>query len=504
MRHPSLLSVFSNISYRSSTTMEEDYDVIIIGAGISGINAAYRLQSQFPKLRYAIIEARENIGGTWDLFKYPGIRSDSDLFTFGFAWHPWDQDNPIAHGHSIVKYLKNASEKYGITENILFKHRVIGADWSSVDNKWSLSIEHEQQSKSLSAKFLVFGTGYYDYSTPLQTEIPGIDQFQGQVIHPQFWPEDLDYSNKKIVIIGSGATAVTLLPKLAEKANVTMLQRSPTYILSVPNRANSWLGSILPTSLRRRLQRIRFLYISRYFFLFCQAFPSFSGWLLGRSMTRQLPKHIPADPHFQPRYNPWEQRLCVCPDGDFFKSLHTGRADVKTDTIRNISSSSIELNSGESLDADIIVTATGLRLQAAGGISLCVDGVPQHIPEKFTWHGMMLQDLPNLAFLLGYVNASWTLGADATSQFICRLLKEMEERGVKASVPRVPVETAALMTPRNLLNLNSTYVLKAQDSFPKAGNQGPWQPRDNYFDDMKFAQGGTLNGLEFIGAKKTL
>lgn len=484
--------------------MEEEYDVIIIGAGISGINAAYRLQTECPKLRYAILEARENLGGTWDLFKYPGIRSDSDLFTFGFAWHPWDQDNPIAHGHSIVNYLKNAAEKFDITKKIHFQHHVIGADWSSVDNKWSLSVEHDQQSKILSARFMIFGTGYYDYNTPLETEIPGLDQFQGQIIHPQFWPEDLDYSDKKIVIIGSGATAVTLLPKLAEKAYVTMLQRSPTYILSIPNRTNSWLGSILPASLHRRLQRMRFLYISRYFFLFCQAFPKFSGWLLGRSMTRQLPKHIPSNPHFQPHYNPWDQRLCVCPDGDFFKSLHTGRAHVKTDTINNISPSAIELHSGEKIDADIIITATGLRLKIAGGISLCVDGVPQHIPSKFTWRGMMLQDLPNAAFLLGYVNASWTLGADASSQFICRLLKEMEERGFKASVPRLQAESTANMVPRRLLNLNSTYVLKAEDTFPKAGNQGPWQPRHSYFEDMKFAQGGSLDGLEFLGAKKSL
>ncbi|KAJ5103433.1 monooxygenase [Penicillium argentinense] len=484
----------------------EDYDVIIIGAGISGINAAYRLQSQFPKLRYAILETREDLGGTWDLFKYPGIRSDSDLFTFGFAWHPWDSDNPIAHGHSIVSYLKSAAAKYGITDHILFKHRVVGVDWSSVDNNWSLSVDCEKTSKMLSARFLVFGTGYYDYNTPLQTEIPGLDQFQGQIVHPQFWPEELDYTGKKVVIIGSGATAITLLPSMADKAaHVTMLQRSPSYILSLPNRTASWLGSIIPTSLHRRLQRIRFLYISRYFFLFCQSFPNFSRWLLGQSMSRQLPKNISSDPHFKPRYNPWDQRLCVCPDGDFFKSLHTGRANVKTDTIRTITSSGMELNSGDKLDADIIVTATGLRLQLAGAISLCVDGVPLHAPDKFTWRGVMLQDLPNAAFLLGYVNASWTLGADASSQFICRLLGEMNERGVKAAVPRMEIETAKQMVPRRLLNLNSTYVLKAQDSFPKAGDQGPWKPRDNYFDDIKFAKSrGALEGLEFLGEKKML
>lgn len=484
--------------------MEEIYDVVIIGAGISGLNAAYRLQTQFPNLRYTILEARQNLGGTWDLFKYPGIRSDSDLFTFGFSWYPWDQGNPIAHGSSIVKYLNNAAEQHGIKEHILFEHRVLGADWSSSDNNWSLSVEHEGRTTSFSAQFLVFGTGYYDYHTPLQADIPGLNNFQSQIIHPQFWPEDLDYTDKKIVIIGSGATAVTLLPKLAEKAQVTMLQRSPTYILSVPNRTPSWLSSLLPTSWNRRLQRIRWLYVSRFFFLFCQAFPAFSRWLLGKGVTRQLPSHVPFDPHFKPRYNPWDQRLCVCPDGDFFKSLHTGRAAVKTDTIRNVTASSIELHSGDTLDADIIVTATGLRLQLAGGTSLTVDGNPVPISQKYVWHGMMMQDLPNAAFLLGYVNASWTLGADATSLFICRLLGEMRERGVKSAVPRVSALDAEAMQPRRLLSLNSTYVVKAERELPKSADRGPWKPRESYFEDIKFAKGGSLEGLEFLGKKKAM
>lgn len=484
--------------------MEELYDVIIIGAGISGLNAAYRLQSEFTSLRYKILEARNNLGGTWDLFKYPGIRSDSDLFTFGFSWHPWDQDNPIAHGPSIVKYLNNAAEENGIKKHILFEHRLLGADWSSTDNTWSLSVEHRGKTKSYSAQFLVFGTGYYDYHTPLQADIPGLDTFQGQIIHPQFWPEDLDYTDKKIVIIGSGATAVTLLPKLAEKAQVTMLQRSPTYILSVSNTTTSWLGYLLPASWNRRLQRIRWLHTARFFFLFCQAFPNFSRWLLRLGVARQLPGHVPHDPHFKPRYNPWDQRLCVCPDGDFFKCLHTGRADVKTDTIRSVTLSGIDLDSGGKLEADIIVTATGLRLQLAGGTSLTIDGSPLPVSQKYVWRGMMLQDLPNAAFLLGYVNASWTLGADATSLFICRLLEEMRERGVRAAVPRLTATDAKEMQPRRLLSLNSTYVVKAERDLPKSADRGPWQPRDNYFDDIKFAQSGSLEGLEFLGQKKAL
>lgn len=482
--------------------MAEVYDVIIVGAGISGLNAAYRLQSQFPKLRYAILEARSSLGGTWDLFKYPGIRSDSDLFTFGFSWHPWDQNNPIAHGPSIVKYLNNATDQHGIREHILFEHQLLGADWSSTDNNWSLSVEHDGKAKSYSAQFLVFGTGYYDYHQPLQADIPGLNAFQGEIIHPQFWPEDLDYTDKKIVIIGSGATAVTLLPKLAEKADVTMLQRSPTYIVSVPNSTDSWLSRILPATWNHTLQRTRCLYLGRFFFLFCQAFPNLARWLLRLDSARQLPDHIPHDPHFQPRYNPWDQRLCVCPDGDFYKSLHAGRADVKTDTIRTVTSSGIELDSGDRLDADIIVTATGLRLQLAGGTSLTVDGDPVSISQKYAWHGMMIQDVPNAAFLLGYVNASWTLGADATSLFICRLLKEMEERGVRAAVPRVCVADAQDMQPRRLLSLNSTYVVNAEGALPRCADRGPWAPRNNYFDDLKFARRGNLKGLEFLGEKK--
>ncbi|KAL4893631.1 hypothetical protein BDV59DRAFT_27679 [Aspergillus ambiguus] len=481
-----------------------DYDVVIVGAGISGINAAYRLQSQFPNRRYAILEARSSLGGTWDLFRYPGIRSDSDLFTFGFAWHPWDQGNPIADGSAIVKYLNNAAEQYGIKENILFEHRLIGADWTSADHSWSLTVEHAGETQSISARFIIFGTGYYDYHTPLQAEIPGLDQFQGQIIHPQFWPEDLDYQDKKVVIIGSGATAITLLPKMAEKAShVTMLQRSPTYILSLPNRRRTLLSYILPAALHRKIQRLSWLITSRWFFLFCQTFPTLARFILRLSVKSQLPRHIPHDPHFRPRYNPWDQRLCVCPDGDFFKSLHTGRANVKTDTIRSVTPSGIDLNSGDALDADIIVTATGLRLQIAGGTSLSVDGIPLHLHEKYLWHGIMLQDLPNAAFVIGYTNASWTLGADATAQFLCRFLKELDQRGVQAAVPRLTPTKAQQLQPRRLLNLNSTYVTKAEGDLPKAANQGPWLPRDNYLDDIKFAKKGRIDeDMEFMGAKK--
>ncbi|KAJ5898402.1 hypothetical protein N7504_008690 [Penicillium tannophilum] len=483
--------------------MDTDFDVIIIGAGISGINAAYRLQSQFPSLRYAILESRENLGGTWDFFKYPGIRSDSDLFTFGFDWYPWDQNNPIADGSAIVKYMENAAKEHHIKEKILFQHRILGADWSSIDKTWSLSVERADRltTLSFSARFLIFGTGYYSYEEPLQTEIPGLDQFEGQIIHPQFWPEDLDYSDKKVVIIGSGATAITLLPKLAEKADVTMLQRSPSYIISIRNKTGSWLTSLLPKTVQNKIQRLRSLYLGRLFYLFSRSFPNATKRMLQRGAARQLPKHIPVDPHFSPSYNPWDQRLCASPDGDFYKSFHTGRAHIKTDTIKEVTSTGITLDSGDVLDTDMIITATGLNVQFGGGISLSLDGIPYCLPEKYTWRGMMFQDLPNAVFLFGYANASWTLGADATSFFICRLLKEMDGRVALAAVPRLDPVEARSMQPRRFMGLNSTYVLKAQAHLPKASDREIWRPASNYFDGMRFARKGSLEGLVLLGEK---
>ncbi|CAG8084535.1 unnamed protein product [Penicillium salamii] len=479
--------------------MSKTFDVIIVGAGISGINAAYRLQSQLPGYSYAILEARDDLGGTWDLFKYPGIRSDSDLFTFGFQFNPWSRDNPIAEGNDIKEYVRDTAKKFDIYDNIHFRHRLNAANFSTETNTWSLAVD-AQGEQTFTARYVIFGTGYYNYHEPLKADIPGLDDFQGQIIHPQFWPDNLQYKQKKVVIIGSGATAVTLLPNLADEAErVTMLQRSPTYILSLPNRTNSrWLSYILPHSLYTRVQRFIWIYTSRLFFLFCQRFPGFSRWLLKLNVRKQLPNHIPYDPHFKPRYNPWDQRLCVCPDGDLFKSLRKGKADVKTDTIKQVTKNGIVLNSGEKLDADIIITATGLRLQMAGGAGLTVDGQKINVGQKYLWNGVMLQDVPNAAFVIGYTNASWTLGADATAQFVCRLLKSLESRKLIAATPRVKEKDAATLQDRKLLNLNSTYVSIAESVLPKAADRGPWQPRDHYLKDIKFATGGDIDtGLEF-------
>lgn len=485
----------------TSVQSETRFDVIIVGAGISGINAAYRVQEQLPGASYAILEARHDLGGTWDLFKYPGIRSDSDLFTFGFAFNPWNRSNPIAEGSAIKSYMSETAQKFGIDKHILYKHKLVSSNWSSEENVWSLDVDNEGSSKTYTARFLIFGTGYYNYHEPLQAEIPGIENFQGQIIHPQFWPEDLDYKDKKIVIIGSGATAITLLPNLAEKAQrVTMLQRSPTYILSLPNRsASRWLAYLLPSSVYQKMQRAIWILTSRIFFLFCQRFPTVARWILRQNVNRQLPAHIPHDPHFKPRYNPWDQRLCVCPDGDFFQSLRKGKADVKTDTIKAVTKKGITLNSGETIDADIIITATGLKLQIAGGSSLTVDGEKIDIGSKYLWNGVMLQDLPNACFVIGYTNASWTLGADATAQFVTRLIRNLEARKLIAATPRLKPGIAKSLQQRPLLNLNSTYVTVAQRALPLAADQAPWQPRDHYTKDMAFAKKGDIDtGLEFV------
>lgn len=480
---------------------ETRFDVVIVGAGISGINAAYRVQEQLPGASYAILEARHDLGGTWDLFKYPGIRSDSDLFTFGFAFNPWSRNNPIAEGSAIKSYITDTAQKYGIDQHILYKHKLVSSDWSSQDNTWSLNVDNEGTSKTLTARFVIFGTGYYNYTEPLQAEIPGLDNFQGQVIHPQFWPEDLNYEGKKIVIIGSGATAITLLPNLADKAErVTMLQRSPTYILSLPNSsASRWLAYLLPSSVYHRMQRAIWILTSRFFFLFCQRFPNVARFILRRRASRQLPSHIPHDPHFKPRYNPWDQRLCVSPDGDFFKCLQKGKADVRTDTIKSVTKKGINLTSGDSVDADIIITATGLKLQIAGGSTVSVDGKKIDIGSKYLWNGVMLQDLPNASFVIGYTNASWTLGADATAQFTTRLINSLEERKLIAATPVLREDEAQSLEERPLLNLTSTYVTTATRVLPMAADKAPWQPRDHYSKDIAFALKGDINkGLQFV------
>jgi len=483
-----------------------DFDVVIIGAGISGINAAYRVQTALPGYTYTILESRGAIGGTWDLFRYPGIRSDSDLYTFGFPWRPWLETKAIADGASIRKYMVESAAEYGIDKHIQYYHKLIGADWSSKSQSWSLAVDAEGgEKRHLRGRFLIFASGYYDYEVPLEAKIPGIDNFRGTKIHPQFWPEDLDWSGKNIVIIGSGATAVTLLPNLAQKAlKVTILQRSPTYVITRPSvDPSEWfLRRFFPAFIANRAVRVKYLVIPFLNFHFCRAFPSTAMALIKSATEKQLPKSIPQDPNFKPSYNPWEQRLCLCPDGDFFKALREGKADIVTDTIKTVTETGILTTGGKDLDADIIVTATGLKMKFAGGASVSIDGVPVKFSDKYMWKGSLLQDLPNAAFVVGYVNASWTLGADATAQLLCRIMQYMKSEGIASVTPRVQDESK--IHSQSVMNLKSTYIREGLGELPKGGDVGPWKRRSNYFKDLWNAKFGGFSGLEFVGNSSDL
>lgn len=472
------------------------FDVLIIGGGISGINTAYRFQTEFPHYRFAILEARNNIGGTWDLFRYPGIRSDSDLYTFGFQWFPWNQSNPIAEGGDILRYLDDAATAFDIKRHIRLNHRVNAAKWD--DHQWSLEVENEHETQELSARFIIFATGYYDHRDPMETVIPGLENFKGEVIHPQFWPEKFDGLGKKIVVIGSGATAVTLIPSLAEDAeSVTMLQRSPTYFVSLPNaRFNSFWTRFLPTRALYYLRRLQYLILPQLFYRFCRGFPEAARSMLEKGVQAQLAPGLPLNPHFKPNYNPWDQRLCVCPNGDFFKALSSTKATVETNVIQTVDEAGIQLKSGKRLDADVIVTATGLKMKFFGGIPIYINGEKLESSEKYIWNGLMLQDLPNAALVLGFANASWTLGADIAIRLTCRVLKQMERNGCSAVVPTL--ENQQNLADRNVMGLTSTYISRAAKYLPKSSDQRPWVSRVSYFSDLYFASFGNIrNGVRF-------
>ncbi|KAB2575535.1 FAD-containing monooxygenase EthA [Lasiodiplodia theobromae] len=481
---------------------QTDFDVVIIGAGISGINAAYRVQTQLPAgTSYTILEARDNIGGTWDLFKYPGIRSDSDLYTFGFPWRPWMDERCIAEGPAIVNYMKEAAASENIDSHIQFRHKLQTASWSSELQKWRLDViaGEEAAPKTFYATFLIMGTGYYDYDEPLSATIPGIDTFAGQVVHPQFWPSSLDYANRRIVIIGSGATAITLLPNLASSgaAHVTMLQRSPSYIVSQPlvDGLDTFLRAFLPAAAAFRLIRWRYLLTGYLFYFFCRACPALARRLLRSETEAQLrDTGVPFDPHFNPSYAPWDQRVCACPDADFFAALRNGKASVVTNTITNVTPDGIALDSGESLPCDIIVTATGLKMRLGGGARIVVDGREVRFGEKLLWRGALMQDVPNAAFMIGYTNASWTLGADAAAQLVTRVMRRMRDEGATSCVPRVD---DSKVRPEPFMKLNSGYVNRAMERLPKAGDRGPWRARWSYFSDLWNAKvGDVTRGLE--------
>jgi cation diffusion facilitator CzcD-associated flavoprotein CzcO len=463
-----------------------EFDVLIVGAGLSGIGAAYRLMTELPGKTFAILEGRDAIGGTWDLFRYPGIRSDSDMFTLGYPFHPWTGEKSIADGASILAYIRETSTKFGIDPHIRFRHRVVRASWSSDDARWTVDVEvgESREARTYRCRFLYLCSGYYSYDSAHDPQLPGIDKFAGRTVHPQWWPEDLDYEAKRVVVIGSGATAVTLVPALAEKAaHVTMLQRSPTYIASLPA-VDPLAGPVraaLPPRIAHRVLRTKNLLLGLGFYQFCRRFPDRAKRFLAGRVRSMLPRDFPIDPHFAPRYAPWDQRLCLVPDADLFKTLASGKASVVTDTIETFTEKSVRLSSGHEIEADIVVTATGLRILPAGGIRVHVDGHTVEPRDTVMYKGLMLSGVPNLAWCVGYTNASWTLRADLSSRYVCKLLELMDRHGWDRAEPRMDVDDGVR---RPLLDLSSGYVLRAADLMPKQGRKAPWYLRQNYVLDL--------------------
>ncbi|TIC89040.1 NAD(P)/FAD-dependent oxidoreductase [Nocardioides sp. GY 10113] len=468
----------------------EHLDVLIVGAGLSGIDAAYHVSKAFPGRSYALLEARGALGGTWDLFRYPGIRSDSDMYTLGFSWKPWLGKKSIADGPDILAYLQEAAAENGIDQHIRYHHKVVRADFSTAEARWTVTVERggvdgSVETVRLTADFLFSTSGYYSYEEGYTPDFEGVEEFTGRVIHPQEWPEDLDYAGKRIVVIGSGATAVTLIPALAESGagHVTMLQRTPSYVISQPGSdpLSYKMLTRLPTRIAAPLVRARYIATRTWFYEFCQARPELARKILRKGVERQLPDDVSFDEHFKPPYNPWDQRLCAVPHGDLFKALRRHTVDVVTDHIDRFTSNGILLKSGRELEADIIVTATGLNLLAFGGASLAVDGRDVALPDTMAFKGAMLSDIPNFAFIVGYTNASWTLKADLVCQYVVRVMQHMASTGTSIVVPRRDPSVAE----EPFLDFAAGYVLRSVDQFPKQGSVEPWRLRMNYFRDLK-------------------
>ena len=457
----------------------EHFDVLIIGAGLSGIGAAWRLQRQRPGDTYAILEARDAIGGTWDLFRYPGVRSDSDMFTLSYPFRPWREPESLASGEKIRRYIEATADEAGITKQIRFGTRVVRAEWSSDRARWTV---HTSTGDLLTCTFLYGCAGYYNYAEGYQPDFPGLDDFRGRLVHPQFWPADLDYRGRRVVVIGSGATAVTLVPAMAaDAAHVTMLQRSPTYVTPLPNRdmIADLARRILPPKAANRVARAKNLLLTQGFYHLARRRPQLVRGALRRVAIHFLQNPGYVDEHFKPRYDPWDQRLCVIPSGDLYRSITDGRASVVTDHIDTFLPGGIRLKSGTVLDADVVVSATGLSLLPVGGVRLVVDGEPVDVGATAAYRGLMLSGVPNFAYCIGYVNASWTLRADLSHRYLLRLLDHMDRHGYAAATPASPARTGA-----PLLDLSSGYVQRALDKFPRQGDRDPWLVRQNYLRDV--------------------
>jgi len=457
---------------------------MVVGAGISGIAAAYNLQKSCPNKSFAILEGRSALGGTWDLFKYPGIRSDSDMHTLGFRFKPWIHKKSIADASSILEYLNETVDEYGIRDKIAFNQKVTAANWLSEKSLWELNVMNEGQSISMTCNFLFLCGGYYSYDKPYMPKFPEQDRFEGQVIHPQFWDESLDYSDKKVIVIGSGATAVTLVPAIAKNAaHVTMLQRSPSYVVSAPGE-DSWsqaLNKIFPIRLTYFLIRWKNIFRTSLGFYLSRKYPERVKDRLINLVQEELGNDYDVEKHFTPRYNPWDQRMCLVPDSDLFNSIKCGKASVVTDHIEHFTERGILVKSGEHLEADIIVTATGIELNALNDIEVSVNNEKVEPHNRLSYKGMMLSGVPNLAFSFGYVNASWTLRADLTCEYVCRLLNRMDKLGVNTCIPQ---EDPTAVVDDEYIDFSSGYVQRALDRLPKQGKKAPWRNYQNYLKDI--------------------
>jgi cation diffusion facilitator CzcD-associated flavoprotein CzcO len=466
----------------------EHVDVLVVGAGISGIGAGVHLQRECPDRDFLIVEGRDDLGGTWDLFRYPGIRSDSDMYTLGYSFKPWTNAKAIADGPSILEYLRETVAEHGLADRIRFRHFVRAASWSSEDARWTVELERRGEDGSretvhMRCAFLFMCTGYYDYEQGHSPEITGEADFAGPVIHPQQWPEDLDYAGRRVVVIGSGATAVTLVPELAKDAeHVTMLQRTPTYMVARPDEdaIANWLRAKLPSRLAYALTRWKNVLLGMYFYRRSRKDPERVKQFILDQIRPRLGEDV-VDEHFTPPYDPWDQRLCLVPNGDLFEAVEAGRAEVATDTIDRFTERGLVLSSGRELEADIVVKATGLKLKFLADLAITVDGRAIDVPEHHIYKGMMLSDVPNLAWSMGYTNASWTLKCDLTCGYVCRLLNHMSAHGYSACTPRLHGQDVGEAP---LMDLSSGYVKRAMHRFPKQGVRAPWRLYQNYALDL--------------------
>ena len=468
----------------------EHFDVLIVGAGLSGIGSAHHLQDACPGKTYAILEAREASGGTWDLFRYPGIRSDSDMLTLGYSVRPWPEAKAIADGPSILSYVRETAGEAGIDRHIRYRHKVLAAHWSSDDARWTRDVETgggngaAPETVQMTCNFLHGCTGYYRYDEGYKPDFPGAERFRGEIVHPQEWTEDIDYAGKRVVVIGSGATAVTLVPAMAETAaHVTMLQRSPSYVVSLPgvDPIAKFLRRFLPQRLAFPLLKWKNVLLTMLSFQLSRRRPELAKKLIRKGVERRLPPGYDVDTHFTPNYNPWDQRMCLVPDGDLFDAIGSGRASVVTDTIETFTEDGVRLASGQELEADLIVTATGINLLPLGGMDLEVDGEEVRFPEKMAYKGMMLEGVPNLAISIGYTNASWTLKCDLTCEYVCRLLNHMDEHGYAYCTPR---NHDPSVKPEPMIDFSSGYVQRSIDQFPRQGSRQPWRLYQNYPRDI--------------------